>query len=79
MLCQNCKGGKTIFVTEKNLDSDGPAKDVPVEVDCPECRGTGQSKNPKACSRCQGSTTIWLSAAESGLGIPAEVDCPLCA
>ncbi|MDO8601017.1 MAG: hypothetical protein Q7R73_05460 [bacterium] len=69
MTCATCKGSKTVI-----LSAEKSPLGVAIEVDCPGCKGTGETGNPNACPTCNGSKN---SVANIG-GILFEVDCPDC-
>lgn len=68
-VCATCNGQKSVILS-KEKSPIGAA----VEVDCPDCKGTGETGNPNACPTCNDSGT---SITEID-GVPFEVNCPDC-
>lgn len=68
-ICVNCEGRKIVII---------PAKKSPfgiaIEVNCPECKGTGETGNLNACPNCNDSRKSMINIS----GIPIEVNCPDC-
>ncbi len=67
--CVTCKGQKTVI-----LSAEKSPLGVSVEVGCPECQGTGETGNPDACPRCNGSKKTVVDMG----GLNVQVRCPDC-
>lgn len=63
--CGKCNGSGTVIA-----DFDG----LNVEVDCPDCAGTGLVNSPNACTECKGKGTV---IANFG-GLNVVVNCDHC-
>lgn len=70
MTCKTCNGRKKVIVRPANKARIG----VAIQVDCPDCKGTGKVGEPGACPKCNGSKKVVANM--GGIGI--EVDCPEC-
>jgi len=72
--CGTCKGQRKVIarVAVGTVTINGA-------VDCPECKGTGETGNPDVCQRCNGSTrdTVNVTVGDKTI-IKVEVDCPDC-
>ncbi len=64
--CTNCNGSKQVVM---EVD-----EGLGVQVDCPDCNGTGIVNSPNACVNCKGSGKDVVPA----LGFNVEVDCEHC-
>jgi len=63
--CPRCNGNKTVIAKVGGIG---------VEIDCPDCNGTGLVNSPNACTECKGSGT---AIANLG-GLNIQVDCKHC-
>lgn len=61
--CNKCNGSGTVIA-----DLDG----LKVEVNCPNCKGTGLVNSPNACTKCMGSGTVIVDF--GGLNVEAACD-----
>jgi DnaJ-class molecular chaperone len=66
MKCSECHGKGTTIL-------DVPGWGVRAEVNCPACQGSGQTGDPEACPKCNGSKHMVVN-----MGFLVEVDCDEC-
>lgn len=60
--CKRCNGTGTVLANMGFL----------VEVDCPDCHGTGIVNSPNACTKCKGSGNVIVDM--GGLNVEATCD-----
>ncbi len=63
--CRECNGSKKAIAKFEGMS---------IEIRCPNCKGTGVVRDPKACVKCRGKGTIGVDLG----GIGAEASCQSC-